>query len=316
MNSPLVSVERVSDVADPASEALPRAAWAASRQASVVRDVVSLTKPRITSSVVLTSLGGMVLAARYEGLSLDLGTVLPALVGIAMVVSGANALNMFIERDTDALMARTRRRPLPSGRLRADIALKVGVALSVASLPWLALAVNPLTAGLAALALVSYVLVYTPLKRRTTLALPIGAVPGAIPPMLGWTAVAGFVDPPAVLLFGVLFLWQIPHFLAIATFRKEDYRRAGLKVLPVERGDRLTRHHIVRYLAALVLVSLLLVSFGVGGPYYGPAALVLGLGFFGVGAWGLRLSAGVRWARVLFITSLVYLLGIFVAIMA
>jgi heme o synthase len=282
----------------------------------IIRDVVTLAKPRITAMVVVTALGGMVLAARYYGLELAAVRFVPALVGIAMVVAGANALNMFIERDTDALMARTRNRPLPAGRLRPDVALAFGVSLSVASLPWLALAVNPLTAGLAALALVSYVLVYTPLKRKTTLSLPIGAVPGAIPPILGWTAVAGVIDIPGLLLFGVLFLWQIPHFLAIATFRKGDYQRAGLKVLPAERGERVTRHHIVRYLAALILVSLLLVTFGVGGPYYLPVALVLGLVFFGVGAWGLRPSAGPRWARVLFITSLVYLLGVFAAIMS
>jgi heme o synthase len=170
------------------------------------------------------------------------------------------------------------------------------------------------TGLLAAIALVSYVVVYTPLKRRTTLSLLVGAVPGAIPPLLGWTAVTGRIQLPGVLLFGILFLWQVPHFLAIATFRRDDYARAGLKVLPVERGDRVTRWHIVAYLVALVGVSLSLVATGVGGALYFGAAAVLGAGFLGVGLWGLRPSAGVRWARGLFAVSIVYLVLLFAAL--
>jgi heme o synthase len=211
-------------------------------------------------------------------------------------------------------MARTRGRPLPAGRLSAETALWLGMILGAAALPMITFGVNAATGVLAAVALVSYVLLYTPLKRRTTASLLIGAVPGAIPPLLGWTAAAGGVEWPGVALFGVLFLWQIPHFLAIATFRKDDYRRAGLKVLPVERGDRITRHHIVAYLAALVLVTLVLVPAGIAGRFYLVAASLLGAAFFGMGLWGLRATAGVRWARGLFLGSILYLVLLLAAL--
>jgi protoheme IX farnesyltransferase len=168
--------------------------------------------------------------------------------------------------------------------------------------------VNVTTTLLGAFSLFSYVLVYTPLKRRTTLALLIGAVPGAMPPLLGWTSVTDRIDGPGAVLFGVLFLWQVPHFLAISLFRSRDYQRAGLKVMPIERGDRITRHHIVGYLVALVLFSVLLVPLGVAGPVYLVSAVLLGLGFLGFGAWGLRSTSGIRWARGLFAISIVYLM--------
>jgi protoheme IX farnesyltransferase len=284
--------------------------------AATLADVVTLTKPRITSMVVTTTLGGLWLAGRVARPTFPSGSlVATTLVGTVLVVAGANALNMYLERDSDALMDRTKNRPLPAGRLAPEVALVLGLALSAVAIPLLTFAVNARTGLLAALALVSYVLVYTPLKRRTTAALPIGAVPGAIPPLLGWTAATGRLEWPGVLLFFILFLWQIPHFLAIATFRKDDYERAGLKVLPVERGDRVTRRHIVAYLAALVVVTSLLFPLGVGGPVYLVSALVLGFGFFGFGAWGLRRTAGARWARGLFASSIVYLVLLFAAIM-
>lgn len=257
--------------------------------------------------VLVTMLGGIWLASRMSPRDNRSSVLAISVIGTGLVVSGANALNMYIERSTDKLMARTKNRPLPSGRMAPDVALWFGIALSAVSVPLLTFGVNAATGLLAALALTSYVLLYTPLKRRTTLSLLIGAVPGAIPPLLGWTTVTGRIAWPGVLLFGVLFLWQIPHFLAIAIFRREDYRRAGLKILPVERGERVTRHHIIGYLAALVLVSLLLVPVGVGGPLYFGAAISLGAMFFGFGVWGLRPSSGARWARGLFITSIVYL---------
>lgn len=270
-------------------------------------DLMALTKPRITAMVVITMLGGMWLATRSVGPERPPLTLALAMLGTVLVVSGANTLNMYLERDSDRFMARTKNRPLPSGRLSPAVALWFGLALSAVAVPVLTFAVNALTGLLAALALVSYVLVYTPLKRTTTLSLLIGAAPGAIPPLLGWTSVTGHLEWPGVLLFSVLFLWQIPHFLAIATFRREDYRRAGLKILPVERGDRVTRHHIVAYLLALVAVTLLLVPFGVGGYFYLASAIALGAVFLGFGAWGLRASAGARWARGLFIFSIFYL---------
>jgi heme o synthase len=285
------------------------------RKASFAADLVALTKPRITVMVVATMLGGAWLAERAGKGHRSIAELVTALAGTVLVVSGANTLNMYLERDSDRLMARTKNRPLPAGRMAPAVALWFGLALSAVSVPLLTFGVNAVTGLLAAVALVSYVLLYTPLKRKTTLSLLIGAVPGAIPPLLGWTTVAGRVQWPGVLLFAVLFFWQVPHFLAIATFRREDYRRAGLKVLPVERGDRVTRHHIVGYLAVLVLVSLLLVPFGIGGTGYLVAAAALGAAFFAVGAWGLRPSAGARWARGLFAVSIVYLVLLLAALM-
>ena len=287
-----------------------------SQVVTFARDVIGLTKPRITLSVVFTALGGYWLACRFFRIDPIASTskLICLLAGAALVVGGANALNMYLERDTDALMTRTRMRPLPQGRLKPQVAVAFGTLLAVASVPVLALGVNSVTAFLATIALLSYVMLYTPLKRVSTAALVVGAVPGAIPPLLGWSAARGTIDFPGLVLFGVMFFWQIPHFLAIATFRKNEYSKAGLKILPVVRGDRVTRHHIVRYLVALLLTSLLLFPSGVGGAPYRFAALVLGAAFFGVGLYGLRRDAGVRWARALFLTSLVYMMGVFGAL--
>lgn len=293
-------------------------------------DLLALTKPRITLMVAATAAGGMGLALRAtRAVSLPtpgLSKLFMAIAGTALVVSGANALNMYLERSSDGLMARTRERPLPAGRLAPLPALVFGLTLALASIPLLTFGVNAVTGLAAAIALVTYVLVYTPAKRVTTWALPIGAVPGAIPPLLGWTAVTGSIDPPAVLLFGLLFFWQIPHFLAIATFRREDYARAGLRVLPVVKGDRVTRFHVVGYLLALLAVTSMLIKAGpswskvwsgepVGGPLYPAASIGLGLVFFGLGAQGLSPRAGDAWARRLFYFSMVYLVLIFTALL-
>lgn len=280
-----------------------------------VRDIVALTKPRITLLVLITMLGGMGLARRVEPASdLTLVKALFALLGTALVVSGASAFNMYLERDTDALMQRTMNRPLPAGRLPPRVALLVGSALGFASVPLLVWQVNVTTGVIAGLALVSYSFVYTPLKRRTTLALPIGAVPGAVPPLLGWTAVTGRVDVAGVVLFAILFLWQLPHSLAIATFRCEDYKRAGTKVIPAEHGDRVTRIHIVVESVLLVGVSVLLVPLGVAGAFYLVSALLLGGAFLAFAAAGLRRTAGLRWARWLFGASILYLVLLMAAL--
>lgn len=280
---------------------------------AVARDLVALTKPRVTVIVVATMLGGAWVAnrfAREQGLTgVSPGVVMLSLLATVLVVGGANTLNMYLERDTDGLMARTKNRPLPAGRISPRLALWFGLAISALSLVLFGLAVNMTTTLLGAFALFSYVLIYTPLKRKTTLALLIGSVPGAIPPLLGWTTVTDRIDGPGAALFGILFLWQVPHFLAISMFRSRDYHRAGLKVLPIERGDRHTRHQIVGYLVALVLVSLLLVPLGVAGPVYLAAAALLGLGFLGFGVYGLRPTVlGTRWAHRLFAISIVYLM--------
>jgi protoheme IX farnesyltransferase len=287
----------------------------APRRPSMAADLVALTKPRITLMVVVTMLGGIWLAANHAVRQTTPGQLVAAVTGTALIIGSANALNMYLERFTDRLMVRTRNRPLPTGRLSARVALWFGVGLGAVAVPVLAVAVNAVTAFLAAFALVSYVGLYTPLKRKTTLSLPIGAVPGAIPPLLGWTAVTGRIEWPGLLLFGILFLWQVPHFLAIATFRRDDYARAGLKVLPVERGDAVTRVHIVVYLLALVAVTFALAAIGVGGHLYVGAAAVLGAVFLGFGLWGLRPASGARWARGLFAVSIVYLVLLFAALM-
>ncbi|MFO0614030.1 MAG: heme o synthase [Polyangiaceae bacterium] len=288
-----------------------------------MRDAVALTKPRITSMVVFTTAAGFWLGARYLLGSLSGHAILHApsvlvclLVGTWLVVSGANAVNMYLERDTDAKMTRTRTRPLPDGRMRPHFALYFGLSLASLAVPILSFGVNPITSYLAIIAFVSYVALYTPLKRRSTLALVVGAFPGAIPPLLGWSAVRGTLDAPGVLLFALMFFWQIPHFLAIATFRRAEYKAAGLKVLTVVRGDRVTRHHVVRWLAALLLSSFLLFPTALGGTVYRVTAIVLGAAFFGVGLAGLRQGAGVKWARLLFLVSMLYLVGIFAALLA
>jgi protoheme IX farnesyltransferase len=275
-------------------------------------DLLALAKPRITALVVFTTASGLWLAPR----GLSAAGVALTLVGTVLIVAGANTLNMYLERDSDALMARTAGRPLPAGRMDPAVALRLGLGLSVLSVPLLTFAVGPLPGLLASIALVSYVLLYTPLKRRSATALLVGAIPGAIPPLIGWTAATGRLDLPGVLLFAVMFLWQVPHFLAITLFRKGEYARAGLVVQPNEPGgERAARANIVRYTVALVGVSLLFVPIGVAGRLYLVTALVAGAAFLGYGLLGLRENAGTRWARNLFFLSLLYLTALFAVLM-
>ena len=276
------------------------------------RDLITLAKPRITLMVVITAAGGLFLSRRMPGVeALSTATVLSTLIGCALIVSGANALNMYIERDVDRLMPRTKNRPLPAGRMSPRVALWFGVGLSALAIPVLAIGANALTALLAIIANLLYVLAYTPLKQHSSYALHVGAIPGAIPPLLGWTA---RVDAVGAVLFGILFLWQIPHFCAIALFRKADYARAGIKVLPNTAGELATRHAIVRWTFALVATSLLVVPLGVAHHGYLVAATVLGGVFFVWGSHGLRAGSGPRWARSLFGISIVYLVLLFAAL--
>lgn len=290
------------------------------RQASLsstIRDLIALTKPGITIFNLITTAGGLLLAYRGgAAVSAQLTTtsIVSTLVATMLVVGGANALNMYIERESDGRMDRTKTRPLPAGRLSPQVALAVGVVLSVASVPVYALGVNLLTCLLAVLANLLYVLAYTPLKQRSHHALLVGAVPGAIPPLLGWTAATGRVDAAGMVLFAILFIWQVPHFLAIATFRKEDYARAGLVVTPNVVSEDAVRHSIVRYTFALVLVSLLLVPLHVAGIGYLVVAVVAGIAFQAMGLWGLRPTSGNKWAKKLFALSLVYLVAMMAAL--
>jgi protoheme IX farnesyltransferase len=275
-------------------------------------DLVALAKPRITALVVFTTAIGLWLAPH----GLKPLTVALTLVGTVLIVAAANVLNMYLERDSDALMARTMNRPLPAHRMEPEVALKFGIVLAAVSVPLLTFAVGALPGLLASIALVSYVLLYTPMKRQTATALLIGALPGAIPPLIGWTAATERLDLPGVLLFAVMFLWQVPHFLAITLFRKEEYARAGLVVQPNEPGgEREARANIVRYTVALVAVSLLFVPIGVARGAYLASALLLGAVFLGYALAGLRQAAGRRWARNLFLLSLIYLPLLFGALL-
>ncbi|MEM6960939.1 MAG: heme o synthase [Myxococcota bacterium] len=274
------------------------------------RDYVALTKPRVTTLVLITMAGGMWLAPQTPSLAV----VFAALLGTATVVGSANALNCWIERDADRLMARTASRPLPAGRMHPRHALIFGTCLGLISVPMLTFLVNPLTGLVGAAALISYVAVYTPLKQKSPVALLIGAVPGALPPLMGWTAATSRLEAPAVVLFLILFLWQIPHFIAIAIFRQEDYTRAGMKVLPAVYGAQTAKIHAVFWATILIPVSLLLVPMGVAGTAYLVTALALGLFFLAVTLVGLKSTAGRRWARQLFFASLLYLTLLFVVL--
>lgn len=279
-----------------------------------LRDLVALTKPRITLMVIITTAGGLWLAQNHESGSTSWITVIVTLIATAMVVGAANTLNCWLERDVDKHMARTKLRPLPAGRLDPKWALALGLALGAISVPILTMVANPLTGLLAAIALVSYVWVYTPLKQKSPIALIVGSVPGALPPLMGWTAATDELGAPGIVLFGILFLWQLPHFLAISIFRQNEYTKAGIKVMPAVRGNAATKRHAAMYAGALVPVSLMLVPLGIAGTIYLVAAAVLGVGFLAWAVWGLREEAGNKWARQLFFASLVYLPLLFAAL--
>lgn len=261
--------------------------------------------------VLVTAAGGMRLAPGHLALS----TFAYTLLGMALIVSAANSFNCWLERDLDRLMTRTRERPLPAQRMEPRTAVWFGAALAVLALPILWFGVNPLTALLGAGAFASYVAIYTPLKTLTPAALLVGAVPGALPPLMGWTAATGSFGAPGLAVFGILFLWQLPHFIAIASFRREEYEAAGMRVLPAVRGDFVARIHATFWAALLVPVSVLPVWLGVAGWAYGAIALVSGVAFFAVTASGVRRNAAPAWARRVFVASLLYLPLVFAALM-
>lgn len=277
---------------------------------AVARDYVALTKPRLSALVMVTAAGGMWLADR----ALPWQTWLFALLGTACMVGAANTLNCVYERDSDRFMARTATRPLPTGRLDSRPALVFAAVLAALALPALWLGVNALTGLLGVLALVSYAFAYTPLKRRTHWAMHVGALPGALPPLMGWTAATGRVEVPGLALFALLFLWQLPHFIAIALFRKDEYRAAGLTSLPLEKGDDVARAHALGYLVALAPVSFLPSLVGVAGPLYTAAAVAMNVLILSVGFKGWRTKGDAAWARQLFGLTLVYLSVLFAAL--
>lgn len=254
--------------------------------------------------MLLTAAAGFYLGGRGE---VDLLLLLHTLLGTALVAGGTNALNQVSERDVDAQMRRTRKRPLPSGRVTTRQAAGFATAISVAGVAYLAATVNLLTAALAALTLVSYVLLYTPLKRRTSLNTLIGAVPGALPIVGGWTAAGGRLDVAAAALFWILFLWQLPHFLALAWIYRDDYRAGGLVMLGTEDPTgHVTGRMTLVFALALVPVSLLPTVVGVTGSLYFFGALALSL-LYAVAGAALARAVTERRAWRLFSVSVLYL---------
>ncbi|HEU4577810.1 MAG TPA: heme o synthase [Polyangiaceae bacterium] len=275
-----------------------------------LRPWIELAKPGVTRLVLITTLFGGLVAPGHSSLTRWLLT----LIGTVLVVAAANALNMAREADIDALMTRTRARPLPEGRLQVARVTKVAVCWALIGTAGL-LAVNVATAALALLALVSYVWVYTPLKRITPHALYVGTLPGAIPPLIGYASVTGGrLDARALTLFALLAVWQVPHFLAIATFRRAEYARAGLPVFTVCRPRATVRRLTVAWSVALLAVSLLPIALGMGGTLYAALAVGFGLAFLFGAVYGLQSSADDRWARSLFFASMPHLVVLFVGL--
>jgi heme o synthase len=268
------------------------------------RAYVELTKPGITRMVLLTTAVGFYLGSAG---GLDLGLLLHTLFGTALVASGSGALNQWVEREADGRMRRTARRPLPSGRVPGGAALAFATALAVAGVAHLLVFVNATTALVVSLTLLSYVFVYTPLKRRTWLATVVGAVPGALPIVAGWTGAGAAPDARMLALFGVLFLWQMPHFYALAWIYREDYVRGGFRMLTASdpRGTRTVRQ-VLLYTIGLIGVSLLPYGLGMAGPAYAVGAALLGGGFLALGG-ALARERTERRAWKLFFGSILYL---------
>lgn len=266
-------------------------------------DFLALGKPRIVALVVLTVVAGYLLAPGAG----DPVTLLLAVIGTALVAAGTNALNQVFERDVDALMRRTARRPLAAGRMEAVTGAAVGWGAGVAGVAWLGWFTNPTTGALAGLTLLSYVFLYTPLKRKSALATLVGAVPGALPIVGGWTAGGGSLGSGAWALFWIMFLWQLPHFLSLSWIYREDYRRAGLKMLSVsDRDGSETFRQAALYALALLPVSLVPVALGLSGAPYLVGAMVLSGWLVGASVRAAR-SPSARSAGRLFATANLYL---------
>ncbi|MPZ24236.1 MAG: protoheme IX farnesyltransferase [Dehalococcoidia bacterium] len=272
---------------------------------------VQLTKPRIILSLLITTVPAMVLAA---GGWPDTGLVVATLVGGTMAAGGANAINMYVDRDIDQIMGRTQGRPLPSGRVRPEQALIFGAGLGVTSFVLMTVAANMLSAALALFGLLFYVFVYTLwLKRSTPQNIVIGGAAGAMPPLVGWAAVTGDVGLPAIIMFGIIFVWTPPHFWALALNLETDYARAGVPMMPVVAGEASTRRQILVYAFILVALTLLLLPFADVSYFYLGSALTLGAIFIYL-SYRLWRAPTRRAAQGLFAYSLVYLALLFTAV--
>jgi protoheme IX farnesyltransferase len=280
-----------------------------------LRDLFALSKPRVSLLVMCTCAAGIYLAPGH----LPVAKVIAALLLTALTVGAANTLNCYLEKDIDARMLRTRGRPLPAGRVEPKSGLLMGLSLAIFAIPALTFILNPLTGFLGLVALVSYVGVYTPLKKVTPKALIVGAVPGAIPPLMGWTVVTGSLDLKGFWLFLLMFVWQLPHFLAITLYLHDDYARGGLRVLPVVRGEVVARRHLLLYTVLLVLVSLGFTPLRMAGGAYLAVAILLGAAFLWLALALQRPSAdpgaNERRARWVFLYSIGYLTLLFMVLL-
>jgi protoheme IX farnesyltransferase len=271
---------------------------------NVTRDYLELSKSRIVMMVLITTAAGYFFAAQHVDWLLLLNTLL----GTALVAAGTNALNQYVERDHDAKMRRTRLRPLPDGRISPRAALFFSVGVSILGTLYLGLAVNWLTAALGAFTLISYIFIYTPLKRVSTICTLIGAIPGAIPPLMGWTAATGILGTGGWIIFAILFFWQLPHFMAISWMYRDDYARGGFAMLAVRDDDgRTTARHAVFYSFALLTVSVLPPMFGLSTFVYLAGAVLAG-GALTFASFAFLASRTPIRARRLFMASNIYLI--------
>lgn len=270
---------------------------------SRANDFYELTKPRMNMLVVLTTMVGFYMASAHGGMNWVL--LIHTLIGTTMLAASSAVFNQLIERDFDALMPRTKNRPLPTGRIDPVEAFTFAMILGISGTLHLTFAVNALTATLGLLTLLIYVLIYTPMKRVTSLNTVVGAIPGAIPPMMGFTAVADSITPASLALFCILFFWQMPHFLAIATLYKNDYAAGGFKMLP-NVSEGMTARQIILYGTALVPVSLIPTTLHITGAAYFVLAMLFGIVFlaFGISAAVSRTQDN---SRKLFFASIIYL---------
>ncbi|HET7435345.1 MAG TPA: heme o synthase [Thermoanaerobaculia bacterium] len=281
--------------------ALPRPTLAA-----IVRDYLELSKSRIVLMVLITTAAGYLFGATHVHALLFLN----ALIGTALVAAGTNALNQYVERDHDAKMHRTRMRPLPAGRITPRAALVFSSGIAILGTLYLGLTVNWLSAALGAFTLTSYIFVYTPLKRMSTICTLIGAIPGAVPPLMGWTAATGALGTGGWIAFGILFLWQLPHFMAISWMYRDDYARGGFAMLSVvdDDGAKVARQSIF-YSLALLAVSVLPSFLGLTGVIYLIGAAACGVALF-VACVRFYFDRSVRMARNAFMLSNLYLLTV------
>jgi protoheme IX farnesyltransferase len=271
--------------------------------AATSRDYLALSKARIVSMVLVTTAGGFLVASR----AVDPVLLFNVLVGTALVAAGTNALNQYVEREYDAMMRRTRLRPLPSGRITPRDALTFSAGIALAGTLYLGLTVNWLTAALGLFTLASYIFVYTPLKRISTLCTIVGAIPGAIPPVMGWAAARGSLGIGAAICFAILFFWQLPHFMAISWIYREDYSRAGFAMLSVRDENGIaTARQAIFFSLALLAVSVLPTFFGITGMVYLAGAVVFGVAILGLSI-AFFFDRSNRMAMRLFMGSNLYL---------